>query len=212
TAGGYALSFPLRPPPGWEQPSAATADGEVECSALRAEVEALAAGMEPAGGGRVASVSGQVSPLPLGPDVTAGADDTKINLWSTAHRLDKAPLLPGCGCFACRRHSRAYVHHLLNTHEMLAEVLLEAHNTSHMQAFCQAVREAVAEGRFEQFRAWFRSLRAMPLVAPSRPPGGKRRALVQEAAAGGDGEETGEGAGGVGSHAGAQAGQNTGRA
>jgi hypothetical protein len=52
-------------------------------------------------------------------------------------RLDKGPLLPGCGCFACRRHSRAYVHHMLNTHEMLADVLLEAHNTSHVMAFCQ---------------------------------------------------------------------------
>lgn len=52
-------------------------------------------------------------------------------------RLDQGPLLPGCRCFACSHHSRAYVHHLLNAHEMLADVLLEAHNTQHMNAFVQ---------------------------------------------------------------------------
>ena len=29
-----------------------------------------------------------------------------------------------CGCYCCRRHTRAYIHHLLNTHELLAHVLL----------------------------------------------------------------------------------------
>ncbi|PNW77771.1 hypothetical protein CHLRE_10g451000v5 [Chlamydomonas reinhardtii] len=145
TTGGYALTFPLRPPQGWQPGDAPSAAG--------------------AGAG--------------GADVALGSDDTKMNLWSTAYRLDKGPLLPGCGCFACARHSRAYVHHLLNAHEMLGEVLLEAHNTSHMNGFCQAIREAIAEGRFEQYRAWFRSLRSSPLVDMT-PPGlaqaAKRRA------------------------------------
>ncbi len=34
-------------------------------------------------------------------------------------RLDKRPLLPGCKCHACARHTRAYVHHLLQANEML---------------------------------------------------------------------------------------------
>ncbi|KAG2428708.1 hypothetical protein HXX76_011412 [Chlamydomonas incerta] len=161
TTGGYALTFPLRPPPGWQP------------------------GDAPGAGGAGA-----------GADVARGSDDTKMNLWATAYRLDKGPLLPGCGCFACARHSRAYVHHLLNAHEMLAEVLLEAHNTSHMNAFCQAVREAIAEGRFEQYRAWFRSLRSAPLVdmAPGAA-GAKRRA---SGPAGADGEAEVEAEAGAG--------------
>jgi hypothetical protein len=35
-----------------------------------------------------------------------------------------APLVEGCRCFTCTRHTQAYVHHLLQTHEMLAPVLL----------------------------------------------------------------------------------------
>ena len=29
-----------------------------------------------------------------------------------------------CGCYCCRKHTRAYLHHLLNTHELLGNVLL----------------------------------------------------------------------------------------
>ncbi|GIL71247.1 hypothetical protein Vretifemale_1850 [Volvox reticuliferus] len=158
TAGGYALTFPLRPPKGWRPPASAAAPQQEQEAPPSSSLLGLA-----------------VAPG-RGPDVSIGADDTKVNLWSTSYRLDKGPLLPGCSCFACRRHSRAYVHHLLNTHEMLADVLLEAHNTSHINAFLQAIREAITEGRFEEYCLWFRSLRSAPLVAPPRRSAAKRRA------------------------------------
>lgn len=131
-AGGYALSFPLRPPSASSSASSASAPQ---------------------------------------PDPMHGTDDTKINLWSTSYRLDKGPLVPGCSCFACTRHSRAYVHHLLQTHEMLGDVLLETHNTHRLLAFFQAVREALAEGRFDEFRAWFKGLRHQPLDEAARGTG-----------------------------------------
>ena len=56
---------------------------------------------------------------------SAGAlagDGSKINLWGLDFRDDGRPLLPGCACSTCRTHSRAYVHHLLQTHEMTAQV------------------------------------------------------------------------------------------
>lgn len=49
---------------------------------------------------------------------------TELNLYDTKYELDLQPPLPGCECFTCKRHTRAYIHHLLNTHEMLAHVLL----------------------------------------------------------------------------------------
>ncbi|KXZ48657.1 hypothetical protein GPECTOR_26g560 [Gonium pectorale] len=159
TAGGYALTFPLRPPPDWQPAQEGTTSAAADTN------------------GAAAAAAGPA------PDASIGADDTKINLWSTSYRLDKGPLLPGCGCFACRHHTRAYTHHLLNTHEMLADVLLEAHNTSHTMAFCQAIREAISEGRLERYRAWFRSLRSAPLVAAPRRGGtAKRRAEGDEEA------------------------------
>eukprot|EP00124_Ichthyophonus_hoferi_P005835 Ihof_evm2s982 gene=Ihof_evmTU2s982 len=48
----------------------------------------------------------------------------KINLWDTDYQRDSRAIMPGCDCFTCTNHKRAYIHHLLLTHEMLAEVLL----------------------------------------------------------------------------------------
>jgi len=51
-----------------------------------------------------------------------------INLWDINYRNDDQPLLAGCQCYSCKNHTRAYVHHLLSTHEMLATVLLMRYN------------------------------------------------------------------------------------
>ncbi|GLC56679.1 hypothetical protein PLESTB_001133900 [Pleodorina starrii] len=165
----------------WRPEAAVTGAQPAAVDASPATSQAQAQGGAAAGatGESAPDAAPALAPAPapgLGPDVSIGADDTKINLWSTSYRLDKGPLLPGCGCFTCRRHSRAYVHHLLNTHEMLADVLLEAHNTSHVMAFCQAIREAISEGRFELYQQWFSSLRAAPLVPAPRHVTSKRRA------------------------------------
>ncbi len=104
-----------------------------------------------------------------GPD--EGADDSKINLWAQQYRLDKRPLVEGCACFACRSHTRAYLHHLLNSHEMLGSVLLEVHNTHHWLGFFEAVREAVVARRLGRYAEWFaarrRAARAVDLEAPA---------------------------------------------
>jgi queuine tRNA-ribosyltransferase subunit QTRTD1 len=65
----------------------------------------------------------------------------------------------GCTCFACRNHTRAYVHHLLHTHEMLASVLLEIHNTHWWLGFFESMREAVVAGQLGEYAAWFKERR-----------------------------------------------------
>ncbi len=51
-----------------------------------------------------------------------------------------------------RSHSRAYVHHLLHTKEMLALVLLDTHNVHHTLRFFAGIRAAIAAGEFGAFR------------------------------------------------------------
>ena len=75
----------------------------------------------------------------------------------------------GCGCFTCRRHTRGYIHHLLNTHEMLADVLLAAHNTVHYAALFAAARTAIAAGTLPAYRAAFAAAR---VGAGAAPPAG----------------------------------------
>nr|CAG8568435.1 2252_t:CDS:2 [Entrophospora candida] len=47
-----------------------------------------------------------------------------IDLWDVKYRNDFAPVSDSCKCYACQNHTKAYLHHLLITHEMLATVLL----------------------------------------------------------------------------------------
>ncbi|KAI8872138.1 tRNA-guanine transglycosylase [Ramicandelaber brevisporus] len=44
--------------------------------------------------------------------------------------------------------TRAYIHHLLATHEMLAQVLLMSHNVHHMDRFYADIRASIARGTF----------------------------------------------------------------
>lgn len=59
------------------------------------------------------------------------------------------PLVEGCGCYCCRNHKRAYLHHLLVTNELLAGVLLMIHNTAHYHSFFCALREALATDKLD---------------------------------------------------------------
>nr|DAD20080.1 TPA_asm: hypothetical protein HUJ06_021543 [Nelumbo nucifera] len=54
-----------------------------------------------------------------------GSDNAKINLRATIYRKDTSPIVDGCSCYTCQNHTRAYINHLLNVHEMLAQILLE---------------------------------------------------------------------------------------
>lgn len=58
-----------------------------------------------------------------------GRDGEQISLgrdmFDSSNEVDLGPLVDGCECFTCTNHHRAYVHHLLNCHEMTAWVLLQ---------------------------------------------------------------------------------------
>ncbi|WCJ34889.1 Queuine tRNA-ribosyltransferase accessory subunit 2 [Euphorbia peplus] len=84
-----------------------------------------------------------------------GMDRTKINLRATIYRKDTSPVVPRCTCYTCRNHTKAYINHLLNVHEMLAQILLQIHNTHHYLRFFESIRETIREGNFEVFRKMF---------------------------------------------------------
>ncbi|KAJ1872745.1 hypothetical protein LPJ55_002829 [Coemansia sp. RSA 990] len=78
-----------------------------------------------------------------------------VDLWATSMTDDFGPLVAGCTCAACSTHSRAYVHHLLNTHEMLATVLLQAHNLHWYQHFFAQIRQSLDCGSLAEDAAAF---------------------------------------------------------
>jgi queuine tRNA-ribosyltransferase subunit QTRTD1 len=82
----------------------------------------------------------------LGTGAVAGGEPGVLNLWDPAFEYDRTPLVAGCACAACRRHTRGYLHHLLRVHEMNSDMLLLAHNLHTVAAVVAALRAARAAG------------------------------------------------------------------
>lgn len=160
------------------------------------------------GEGRKSKARKKVPPEPGSPaglcaaavKVRRGWDDsTSLNLWLTQYSEDPRPISSTCGCFACARHSRAYVHHLLQTREILGQVgrvsrlhagiahmpcmgplstvahgmcqvLLEIHNTLNLSEFFDEARQAICEGNFEEYRAAFTEKRFRNEMQMQRRP------------------------------------------
>ena len=67
-------------------------------------------------------------------------EDIGINLNSREFEHDHKPIVEGCNCICCRDHSRSYLHHLVNVHEMLGHVFLVQHNLYHYRRFFEFIR------------------------------------------------------------------------
>ena len=55
--------------------------------------------------------------------------------------LDERPLEKDCQCYACRNHTRAYIHHLIRADEILGRTLLTLHNIQHLINVCKRTWE-----------------------------------------------------------------------
>jgi len=80
-----------------------------------------------------------------------------INLKNARFAEDDSPLDETIACPGSSHYSKAYLHHLVKAEEILGQVLLSWHNIAFFQALTAAMRAAIAEGRFEAFRADFKA-------------------------------------------------------
>jgi queuine tRNA-ribosyltransferase len=78
------------------------------------------------------------------------------NLRNARFAEDTGQLDDRCQCPVCSTYSRAYIHHLVKSGEMLGAMLLTEHNLSFYQALMQGMREAIAGGTFGSFASNFR--------------------------------------------------------
>jgi queuine tRNA-ribosyltransferase len=79
-----------------------------------------------------------------------------INIRNAKHAEDMSPLDARCGCPACTRFSRAYLHHLNRSGEILGAMLMTQHNIWFYQALMQGLRDAIASGTLTSFANTFR--------------------------------------------------------
>ncbi|MGB0438688.1 MAG: tRNA guanosine(34) transglycosylase Tgt [Primorskyibacter sp.] len=83
-----------------------------------------------------------------------------VNIKNARHQDDPRPLDDTCGCPACQGYSRAYLHHVFRSNEMISGMLLTWHNLHYYQDLMAGMREAIAAGQFAAFEAEFHAARA----------------------------------------------------
>jgi queuine tRNA-ribosyltransferase len=79
----------------------------------------------------------------------------RINIKNARYAEDDGPLDPECGCYTCRRHSKAYLRHLYMAGEMSSGALNTLHNLSFYLDTMRRIRDAIAFRTFETFRQEF---------------------------------------------------------
>ncbi len=77
----------------------------------------------------------------------------RIDLRKGGWEGDRAPLVEGCPCPACRRHDRDYLSYLSRAEELTAVRLLCVHNLTYMHHLMANARAAIVAGEFESYRA-----------------------------------------------------------
>ena len=89
-----------------------------------------------------------------------------VNLKNARHRDDPRPLDPDCTCPCCAKYSRAYLHHVVRSGEIIASMLLTWHNLHYYQELMQTLRDAIEAGRLADAVAAFHAQRAEGDFAP----------------------------------------------
>jgi queuine tRNA-ribosyltransferase len=89
-----------------------------------------------------------------------------VNLRNARHAEDPRPLDPDCSCPACSRYSRAYLHHVVRSGEIIAAMLLTWHNLHYYQELMAGIRSAIAEARLAAFAESFHAARARGDLEP----------------------------------------------
>jgi len=75
-----------------------------------------------------------------------------LNLLNEKYAEDFTPIDPNCDCPTCRRHTKAYIRHLLKAGEVLGLRLAVMHNLYFYNDLMEKIRNSIADGTFEQFR------------------------------------------------------------
>ena len=86
------------------------------------------------------------------PPIGTKKNKYRIKLSSIKYRTDKTPLDPNCKCKICNNYSRAYIHHLFKTEELLGFNLISFHNVYFMLQLMKEIRDAIETGAYKQLK------------------------------------------------------------
>ncbi|MEQ8898466.1 MAG: tRNA guanosine(34) transglycosylase Tgt [Roseovarius sp.] len=90
----------------------------------------------------------------------------QVNIKNARHMDDPRPLDEDCTCPACRNYSRAYLHHVFRSQEIISSMLLTWHNLHYYQQIMDGMRGAIAAGTFAEWEVAFHAGRAEGDIEP----------------------------------------------
>ena len=78
-----------------------------------------------------------------------------VNIKNARHQNDPRPLDPLCQCPACQNYSRAYLHHVFKSQEIISSMLITWHNLHYYQDLMERMRKAISNQSFPEFELDF---------------------------------------------------------
>ncbi len=78
-----------------------------------------------------------------------------VNIKNARHQNDPRPLDISCQCPACKNYSRAYLHHVFKSQEIISSMLLTWHNLHYYQNLMEKIRKAILNQSFAEFELEF---------------------------------------------------------
>jgi queuine tRNA-ribosyltransferase len=75
----------------------------------------------------------------------------KLLIKNAGYRKDFTPPMANCSCYTCSNFTRAYLHHLFRSEEILSPILNSIHNVHFLIKLAALCREAILEGRYGEF-------------------------------------------------------------
>ena len=76
----------------------------------------------------------------------------RYKITARKYKMDDQPLDIHCRCKICENYSRAYIHHLLKTEELLGYNLISFHNVYFMVQLMKEIREAIKTGTLQEIK------------------------------------------------------------
>jgi len=98
-----------------------------------------------------------VSPTRVGRNGAFYTFKGRMNIKGAKYRQDFTPLLKTCDCYSCTNYTRAYIHHLFKSNEILALTLMSLHNEHFIVKLVDDIRISIEDGSFKKFKkAWLK--------------------------------------------------------
>jgi queuine tRNA-ribosyltransferase len=93
-----------------------------------------------------------VSPSRVARNAALYSATGRYNITNARFRRDFTPIDTECDCYTCGHYTRAYVHHLFKSKELLAAMLCTIHNERFVIRLVDQIRDAITAGRFDELR------------------------------------------------------------